>query len=393
MVESNDWGLPPAAYPEWMQVRWEQAHDRGAGDADRLALLRQHLLWHDVNYKGLPSVGRVPHRVYKNHLLERHGLYVQAHQSNTVSTSADAWQPHWLSGALEVPPAIAAHAMASRRRTSHTAPGDPVLHRIKLKRYRTAGQRSAMRAVLTAPPGSTLLVVLPTGSGKSLCAHLPATLDSDGLTLVIVPTVALALDQQQALREWVKQPKDLWGPGPYAYQGGSTATIRLAKETIRERIRSGEQRIVFTSPEAALTSLAPALFDVARAGLLRRMVIDEAHLVDQWGEGFRPSFQDLAGFRRALIEASLGDAFRTLLLSATVTLPVQATLRAFFEGPGPFATMAAPLLRPEPSYWHHHCDHETQRKKLSHAGRIECSPKNFVHRQIDESKPCISKRN
>ena len=161
-------------------------------------------------------------------------------------------------------PAAASQGALLRRREEDGTAGDPILSRFGFKRYKTPGQRSAVRAVLTAPGGSTLLVILPTGAGKSLCSHLPATEDPNGLTIVIVPTVALALDQEHAIRQWREQPEEILGPGPYAYCGGTDESTRVANQKIREQIMRGEQRILFTSPEAALASLSTPLQESAR---------------------------------------------------------------------------------------------------------------------------------
>src|SRR3712207_6840478 len=70
--------------------------------------------------------------------------------------------------------------------------------------YQSPGQLEAVRAALTTPPGATLAVILPTGEGKSLVFHILARcLPVDpttrpGVTLVITPTIALALDQERA---------------------------------------------------------------------------------------------------------------------------------------------------------------------------------------------------
>ena len=358
---SAEWGLPMGAiYPRWLRVRWEQALRRRDGWRDRLVLLRQHLRWHNEQY-GNVATARIPRSVSENTLRE-HGLIVERVLGAGRIVSAAPWRPQWLPEASGLDPAAPADAARPRQRTSLECDGDPALRRIGFHSYRSEGQRAALRSVLTAPAGSTLLILLPTGGGKSLCATLPAALDPDGLTVVIVPTVALALDQQRALEDMsVERPSEVWGPAPYAYQGASTGEIRRANETIRERVQTGQQRIVFASPEAALTSLAPALRNSARSGLLRRLVIDEAHLVDQWGEGFRPSFQDLTGFRRALLAITPREPFRTVLLSATVTNAVRETLQVSFGDPGPFATVAAPQIRPEPAYWSIHCEGEAQR--------------------------------
>lgn len=207
------------------------------------------------------------------------------------------------------------------------------------ERYFNVGQQAAVRSVLTMPEGATLAVNLPTGSGKSLCAQLPAAMgDREGrLTVVVVPTVALALDQEEAVRSIIGHDA--------AYHGGNSSN-----EAIRERIRNGTQRLVFASPEGLLRSLAPAVFQAARRGFLRQFVIDEAHVVVEWGNDFRSAFQDLAGMRQGLLDAC-ETPFTTLLLSATFMEETMETLETLFGRPGPFDQVVATRLRPEPSYW------------------------------------------
>jgi len=186
-------------------------------------------------------------------------------------------------------------------------------------------------------------VNLPTGAGKSRCAQVPALLDSDGLTVIVVPTSALCLDQEFALQEVAPTL-----PQPSAYFGSE----RERKSVILERLRKGEQRVVVTSPEALLQSLRPHLYAAARRGALRRLVIDEAHVVGSWGESFRPHFQLLAGLRRGLLEACPSDAgFATILLSGTLTAATLRLLERLFAAPKPLRVVHAVQLRPEPSYW------------------------------------------
>ena len=70
------------------------------------------------------------------------------------------------------------------------------------------------------------------------------------------------------------------------------------RTSIKSAIRQGSQGILYCSPEGVTGALLPALYEAARAGLLGYLVIDEAHLVSQWGDGFRPAFQLLSGVRR-----------------------------------------------------------------------------------------------
>src|SRR5262249_59864903 len=106
------------------------------------------------------------------------------------------WQPTWL-GADPFAEADAARP----RRFDEAVAGDPFLRLLNYDTYRAPAQREAVRAALLAPPGSTLLVNLPTGMGKRLCGHLlgvcPTGTDERTLAVVVIPTDALNVDQEQ----------------------------------------------------------------------------------------------------------------------------------------------------------------------------------------------------
>jgi len=197
------------------------------------------------------------------------------------------------------------------------------------------------------------MVNLPTGHGKSLCSQVVGVLSSSngqaaGVTIVVVPTVALCIDQADAVQAVLGHEA--------AYHGGSSDETHMRNREIRARIVNGTQGIVFTSPESLVEGpLHGAVYEAARRGLLRLLVIDEAHIVSQWGDGFRPAFQELSGLRRGLLRESPGKPFRTLLLSATLTQACIETLAALFSGPGQLAMVSAAQLRPEPSYWAAYC--------------------------------------
>jgi superfamily II DNA/RNA helicase len=254
-----------------------------------------------------------------------------------IRVIAQPWIPTWL--ATSADPAAAAFAERPRRSFGPPAPGDPFLKKLGHDSYLAAGQREPVRAALTAPPGATLLAVLPTGAGKTTIIHALAAADArPGTVCVVVPTVALALDQDRRARSFAAHPT--------AYVGGQSD----ANAQILSRIEGGTQGVVFAAPEALSGLLGRVVASVAEKGLIRALVVDEAHLAAAWGDSFRPAFQDVAGLRQQLVGAS-PDPFPTVLLSATVTPATRETLRAFFSGPGPFRTLAALQLRPEPSYW------------------------------------------
>ncbi|MEA5572613.1 protein DpdF [Calothrix sp. UHCC 0171] len=266
--------------------------------------------------------------------------------------SARPWQPEWLNLADQYPP-DAPLFKEENRRNYELVVGDPFLQLVELDAYRSSGQREAIRAVLTAPDNSTLIINLPTGAGKSLCAQLPTLLNSrnnNGVSVVVVPTTALAIDQERALKPFVHHAT--------AYYSDDTVEGKERRAGIRDRIRAGTQRIIFTSPESLMDSLAPALYEAAKLGILRYFIIDEAHMVEQWGDDFRPAFQEIPGLRRDLLRLS---SFNTLLLTATLTESCLDTLETLFGQD--LQVISAVQLRPEPAYWFKRCASEEVRKQ------------------------------
>ena len=198
------------------------------------------------------------------------------------------------------------------------------------------------------PPGKILIVDLPTGEGKSLVfrAINEVGFASDpsgsrkGLVLVVVPTVTLALDHERSCRGGAETP--------LAHIGGQTEK----NNQIKKRIREGSQGLCFASPEAVVGSLRESLIESAARGGLRAFIVDEAHLVDSWGTGFRTEFQLLAGVRRQLITEQLPEfAFRTVMLSATLSDAAKVTLEELFGDGETIEVVRGAAVRPEPEYW------------------------------------------
>ncbi|WP_162145142.1 protein DpdF [Kineococcus radiotolerans] len=242
---------------------------------------------------------------------------------------------------------------SSQRRTDSDVPADTFwVQTVGHSTYRTSGQGQAARSVVTAPPGSTVLLNLPTGTGKTSLALAPALLRSwhVGVSIVIVPTVVLALDQERRVQDTIAELSHRPSPsGRYAYLGEMTDSD---KQAIREAIRTGEQRILYTSPEAFSAGLAPALFDAAESGHLRYLVIDEAHMVHQWGADFRPDFQALVGMQRALVARSQPDVRPvTVLMTGTLSSAAAQTLQQLFGDAQPVQLLSSANLRGEPEYF------------------------------------------
>jgi len=154
--------------------------------------------------------------------------------------------------------------------------------------------------------GRDVLLVLPTGGGKSLAYQLPAVL-IDGPTLVISPLLALQRDQMDHLAEG----------------GARTRAVRLSSaETPSERaqalsdIAAGAE-FLFLSPEQLAI---PDVMEQVQTLQPTLVAVDEAHCVSTWGHDFRPDYLRLGELLQVV------DAPRIIALTATAAPPVRADI-------------------------------------------------------------------
>lgn len=252
---------------------------------------------------------------------------------------------------------------------------DPFFQRaMGLDQYTCDGQREAVRALLHLPPGDTLIANLPTGSGKSVLAQLPPLVTPAGmLTLVIVPTVALALDQATRASELLSRLDPHRALPPLAFHGGLSEEECSA---VFRAISSGAQPVLFTSPENAVGRLRTLLEAAADGGRVSGVVIDEAHLVIGWGTGFRPAFQLLPALVQSLRRRLRQGDLRVVLASATLTGSTLRQLRRLFGPDERTHVVSAVNLRPELRYAFSHVGQNERHERVLEALRL--APRPFI---------------
>jgi len=180
------------------------------------------------------------------------------------------------------------------------------------------GRPLQQRIVESAMAGKSVLGILPTGTGKSICYQIPALsrFDKTGaLTVVISPLVALMADQVQGL----------------ARAGIASAVTINGLLSLPERhdaldkVRLGDAAILLISPEQLRSISVRLVLAQREVGL---WVMDEAHCISKWGHDFRPDYRYVSRF----IKENSGDEISPVLcLTATAKPDVVHDIRGHFK--------------------------------------------------------------
>lgn len=148
-------------------------------------------------------------------------------------------------------------------------------------------------------------VILPTGSGKSICFQLPALID-DGVTIVISPLKSLILDQVANLEKNNIQADAFYGD----------ISVGKRREILDMMIDENyDKKMIYTTPETLDSNVEffENLVLLYNVGRLKRFVIDEAHCISLWGNDFRNSYRKLANLKKRFNKVPL------MALTATAT--------------------------------------------------------------------------
>jgi ATP-dependent DNA helicase RecQ len=147
--------------------------------------------------------------------------------------------------------------------------------------------------------GNDVVAILPTGAGKSLTFQLPA-LAEEGLTLVISPLIALMKDQVDSLTA---------SGVPATFLNSSLDPAEARDRS--EALSNGEYKLLYAAPERVMTQ--GFIADLKRWNI-KRIAVDEAHCISEWGHDFRPEYMQIGEFIRSLP----GDT-KVLACTATAT--------------------------------------------------------------------------
>ena len=229
-------------------------------------------------------------------------------QQSDASRSAGELAHEILSDPMPAPqngglPPVSAVPVPLQSQTQYQPKREPTpaaeLHRLLKERFGFDAFRASQEKVCRAvTDGKDVLLVMPTGAGKSVCYQVPGIARS-GTTLVISPLVALIEDQVAKLQSL-----------SFSAERIHSGRDRESSRAVCQRYLVGELDFLFIAPERLSV---PGFPEFLRRRLPTLIAIDEAHCISQWGHDFRPDYR------------LLGERLKELRPTPVIALTATAT--------------------------------------------------------------------
>lgn len=219
------------------------------------------------------------------------------------------------------------------------------------KHFKSNEQKLAVMGALRTPDGYSCLVSMTTGGGKSLITQTVAY-QKEGLTLVIVPTISLMLDQYRNSKEIIKSNTE-----EEIFYYHSECNLDKFFECLEKK----KARVLFVSPESLIKNqqLRDKIQMANDEKYLKNIIIDEAHIVIEWGSSFRIDFQCLDAMRKNFMLKN--DQLRTFLLSATYSDETIRQLKLFYSIEDKWIEIRCEKLRHETRFDIVKCDNYSEK--------------------------------
>ena len=165
------------------------------------------------------------------------------------------------------------------------------------------------KVIIDLLKGNNVMVIMPTGGGKSLCYQLPAIMMS-GLAIIISPLIALMKNQVDAIRQ-------MCGDNSIAHFLNSSLGKHETKR-VKQNILDGKTKMLYIAPESLMKEDNIEFFKQIKLSFI---AIDEAHCISEWGHDFRPEYRRI----REMI-TNIGQDIPVIALTATATEKVRVDI-------------------------------------------------------------------
>lgn len=212
-----------------------------------------------------------------------------------------------------------------------------IRHLTGFKHFKSNEQKLSVMGALRVPCGYSCLISMTTGGGKSLITQTIAY-QEQGLTIVIVPTVSLMLDQYNNAKNIIKSDVE----NEIFYYHSESSLLKFY-----ECLEKKTARILFISPESLIKNreLREKIQKANDEKYIKNIVVDEAHIIIEWGSLFRIDFQCLDALRKNFMQTN--TELRTFLLSATYSDETIRQLKMFYSTANKWIEIRCEKLRHE----------------------------------------------